>query len=212
VTESHFIYVADPMCSWCYAFAPVVSALEQQFRGRLAMRVITGGLRAGNTQAMRPQDRDYIRDAWTRVNAASGQPFDFSFFERDHFVYDSEPPCRAVVTMRAMDPTRELAFMSSIQSAFYAQNRDITSGEVLADVAAEEGHDRTAFLDLFQSTDIRNATFRDFLTAQEMGIRGFPVLVVGSKGAGYALVTNGFRPLEGLPEAVEDWLQRQAAT
>ena len=212
MTDPHFIYVADPMCSWCYGFSPVVSALEQQFRGRLTMRIVTGGLRAGNTQAMRPQDRDYIRDAWTRVNAASGQPFDFSFFEREHFVYDSEPPCRAVVTMRAMDPTRELAFMSRVQSAFYAQNRDITSGEVLADIAAEEGQDRAAFQDLFQSTDIRNTTFRDFLTAQEMGIRGFPALIVGSKTAGYALVTNGFRPLDGLPEAIETWLGQHQAT
>src|SRR5690606_32487568 len=130
----------------------------------------------------------------------------------EHFVYDSEPPCRAVVTMRAMDPTRELAFMSRVQSAFYAQNRDITSGEVLADMAAEEGQDRAAFEDLFQSTDIRNATFRDFLTAQEMGIRGFPALIVGSKRAGYALVTNGFRPLDGLPEAIETWLGQHQAT
>ena len=211
MTDHHLIYVADPMCSWCYGFAPVISALEQQFRGRLGLRIITGGLRASNTQAMRPQDKDYIRDAWTRVNAASGQPFDFSFFDREHFVYDSEPPCRAIVTMRALEPTRELAFMNRIQSAFYAHNRDITSPDVLADIAAEEGHDRAGFLETFQSAELRNATFRDFLTAQEMGIRGFPALIIGSRTAGYALVTNGFRPLDGMGQAIEDWLQRHAS-
>jgi len=211
VTDLHFIYVADPMCSWCYGFAPVISALEQQFRGRLPMRLVMGGLRAGNTQPMRAKDKDYIRDAWTRVGAASGQPFDVSFFDRDGFIYDTEPACRAVVTIRALDPPRALAMMSRIQSAFYAENRDVTSTEVLADIAAEDGHDRAAFLDAFLSADVRNAAFRDFLTAQEMGVRGFPTLIVGSKTAGYTLVTNGFRPLDGLPEAIEDWLQRQPA-
>ena len=63
-----------------------------------------GGLRAGNTQAMREKDRDYIRGAWTNVGQASGQPFDFSFFEREEFIYDTEPACRAVVTMRTRSP------------------------------------------------------------------------------------------------------------
>ena len=204
--------VADPMCSWCYGFAPVVSALEQQFRGRLPMRLVMGGLRAGNTNAMRPQDKDYIRDAWTRVNAASGQPFDFTFFDREEFTYDTEPACRAVVTIRTLDPPRALAMMSAIQTAFYANNRDVTSADVVADIAAEEGHDRETFLATFHSADIRNEAFRDFLTAQEMGVQGFPALIVGGKTAGYALVTSGSRPLDGMPEAIEDWLSKQAAS
>ena len=97
--DKELVYFADPMCSWCYGFAPVVAAVEQQFRGRLPLRLVMGGLRAGQTRPMRDADKEYIRDAWTRVNAASGQPFDFAFFEREGFVYDTEPACRAVVTM-----------------------------------------------------------------------------------------------------------------
>jgi putative protein-disulfide isomerase len=85
------------MCSWCYGFAPVIPAIADHFGARLPVRLVMGGLRAGNTRPMRSQDKDYIRDAWTRVNAASGQSFDFAFFDRDGFVYDTEPACRAVV-------------------------------------------------------------------------------------------------------------------
>ena len=62
-SERHLLYFADPMCSWCYGFSPVISALADEFQDRLSLRVVMGGLRAGNTQAMRPQDRDYIRSA-----------------------------------------------------------------------------------------------------------------------------------------------------
>ena len=99
-SERHLLYFADPMCSWCYGFLPVISALADEFQDSLSLRVVMGGLRAGNTQAMRPQDREYIRSAWTNVGEASGQPFDFSFFDRDTFVYDTEPACRAVVVTR----------------------------------------------------------------------------------------------------------------
>ncbi len=162
-------------------------------------------MRAGNTRAMTEQDREYIRGAWTRVGAASGQPFDFSFFDRAHFVYDTEPACRAVVAARSMAPSKALAMKAAISSAFYGHNRDTTSAEVLADVAAECGLDRAAFLEKFLSPDIRNETFRDFLIAKDMGVEGFPCLVVG-QAEQYALVTSGFRPIDGMIEALEKWL------
>lgn len=208
--ESEFVYFADPMCSWCYGFSPVVAGIEQHFRGRVPLRLVMGGLRPGQTRAMRDADKDYIRGEWARINTVTGLPFDFSFFDRDGFVYDTEPACRAVVTMRRLDPRRTLAFMSRIQSAFYAENRDITSPDVLADLAAEEGQDRATFAAELLSPEARNETFRDFLTAQELGIHGFPALIIGG-GQEYALVTSGYRPLDGMPEAIEGWLESRAA-
>src|SRR5262245_30506309 len=69
--QKHLLYFADPMCSWCYGFAPVITALAEHFAGRLPVKLVMGGLRAGNTRPMQPQDKDYIRNAWTRVHAAS---------------------------------------------------------------------------------------------------------------------------------------------
>lgn len=204
----YFVYFADPMCSWCYGFSPVIKALEAQFAGRLPVKIVVGGLRAGNTQAMREQDRDYIRNAWTRVGEASGRSFDFSFFDREHFVYDTEPACRAIVTMRGRHPAKALAFMGAISEAFYGNNRDTTDAEVLCDIAEEHGDDRAAFRDAFLLPEIRNATARDFHFANQSGVHGFPCLMIGGDDAGYALVTNGFRPIDGLPEAIERWLEK----
>ena len=89
------------MCSWCYGFAPVIAALAERFEDRLPLQIVMGGLRAGNAEPMRAEDKDYIRGAWTQVDAATGQPFDMSFFDRESFVYDTEPACRAVVDRAA---------------------------------------------------------------------------------------------------------------
>jgi len=205
MADMRFIYFADPMCSWCYGFSPVIAALAEGFEDRMGLQLVMGGLRAGNTAAMRQQDKDFIREAWTRVSAATGQPFDFSFFDRDGFVYDTEPACRAVVAARRLLPRLALPFMARIQQAFYAENRDMTRAEEIAEVAAEAGFDREEFSRTFLAPDTRNETFRDFLTAQDLGIRGFPTLIAGSDDKGYALVTNGYRPLEHLKEPLERW-------
>ena len=208
-TGRHFLYVADPLCSWCYGFAPVMAELASHFAGRLPVRLVMGGLRAGNTTPMRDKDKAYIREAWTKVSAASGQPFDMSFFDREGFIYDTEPACRAVVVARdwgAGAGESALAVKARISKAFYGHNRDVTNLDVLADLAAEAGYDRPAFLARLLAPDSKNAAFRDFLTSQELGVRGFPMLAAGSEETGYALVTNGFRPIDGLAEALETWL------
>jgi putative protein-disulfide isomerase len=205
MSEHRLVYFADPMCSWCYGFSPVISALAERFEGRMGLQLVMGGLRAGNTAPMRAEDKAYIREAWTRVGTASGQAFDFAFFDREAFVYDTEPACRAVVTARRLMPRLALPFMGRISQAFYAENRDMTSPEEIAAVAAEAGLDRQEFGDAFLAPDTRNETFQDFLTAQELGIRGFPALIAGREDKGYALVTNGFRPLDDVLEPLERW-------
>ncbi len=209
----HFLYVADPLCSWCYGFAPVIQQLASDFAGRLPVRMVMGGLRAGNTKPMREQDKEYIRNAWTNVSKASGQPFDMQFFDRENFIYDTEPACRAVVTARECgedQPISPLAFMARVSSAFYAHNRDVTDTDTITAIAEEAGFDGAQFRERFLSTETRNATFRDFLTAQELGVTGFPMLAAGSEAHGYALVTKGFRPIDGIAEAIETWLARGA--
>jgi len=127
------------------------------------------------------------------------------FAEWETVLYRKLRACRAVVAARSMAPSKALAMKAAISSAFYGHNRDTTSAEVLADVAAECGLDRAAFQEKFLSPDIRNETFRDFLIAKDMGVEGFPCLVVG-QAEQYALVTSGFRPIDGMIEALEKWL------
>ncbi|MFX8500564.1 DsbA family protein, partial [Acinetobacter baumannii] len=90
------------------------------------------------------------------------------------FTYDTEPACRAVVTARMLDVEKALPLKARVSRAFYAENRDMTSAEEIADVAAEAGFDRDRFREVFGAPETQNETFRDFLTAQELGIRGFP--------------------------------------
>jgi putative protein-disulfide isomerase len=205
MSEHQFLYFADPMCSWCYGFAPVIAALAERFEGRMDLHLVMGGLRAGHARPMRAEDKAYVREAWTKVGAASGQPFDFAFFDREGFVYDTEPACRAVVAARRLLPRLALPFMARVAQAFYAENRDMTSAEEIAAVAEEAGFDRQTFGDAFLAAETRNETFRDFLTAQELGIQGFPTLLAGSRAKGYALVTSGFQPLDDLLEPLERW-------
>ena len=185
---------------------PVINSLANHFGDRLPVTLIMGGLRPGAAQPMDEQMKAEIRHHWESVQERTGQPFDFSFFERDGFVYDTEPADRAVVVMRLLNPVVMLAYFNSVQRAFYAENRDVTSEGVLADIAAEHGLDRDRFLRALATEQARKSTLADFETARASGVTGFPTLYAGDTESGYAMVTTGYRPLDGLSEILEDWL------
>ncbi len=100
MTNPHLIYFADPMCSWCWGFSPVIDAVRAEFGSSMPIRLVLGGLRPGTTEPLTSTSKREIREHWEHVHEASNQPFDFHFFEREGFIYDTEPASRAAVTAR----------------------------------------------------------------------------------------------------------------
>lgn len=96
MAKARLLYVMDPMCSWCWGFAPVAEALSRQaVADGVAFHLVAGGLRAGHGAALDPNTRGYILGHWQTVQQTTGQPFRFDDALPEGFVYDTEPACRA---------------------------------------------------------------------------------------------------------------------
>lgn len=210
--KPHLVYFADPMCSWCWGFSPVIEAIEARFGPSLPIRLIMGGLRPWTKEPMSAHDRGDVRSHWEHVHEASGRPFDFGFFDRERFIYDTEPPCRALVVLRRRGMATGLAALRRIHRAFYAENRDVTDTDVLAGLAGEFGIDAATFRDEFESAPTVEETRGDFAITHSAGIRGFPTLIAGEgDNPEYALITNGFQPGARILPALEQWLGKEDA-
>ena len=129
--------------------------------------------------------------------------FDDAALQSPGFVYDTEPACRAVVAVRATDAARALPYLKRVQRAFYAEGRDVTSPETLADLAAEEGLDRGVFLAAHASQEARDAVRQDFAATQQSGVTGFPTLAAAYPDRRYFLVTAGFAHATELAQRLE---------
>ena len=190
------IYIGDPMCSWCYGFGVPLGQLRERFPD-LPITLVTGGLRAYNTQVMDAALKDKLRNAWAGVAQRSGQPFSHALLERTDFIYDTEPACRAVVAVRDHAPQLALAMYHAIQQAFYAEGRDTTKAAVLGEIWDEvHGRSREAwghidFLRDFESEAVRERTRADFEQARQWGVQGFPTLLAVVNGQAQIL-TSGY--------------------
>jgi putative protein-disulfide isomerase len=202
----HLIYVMDPMCSWCYGFAPVLHKLKTEQEGKVKFKLVLGGLRPGTTEPMSDEMKAAVKQHWQEVEKATEQAFDFGFFERDSFVYDSEPACRAVVTMRYLQPEKELEMAEEVQRAFYSRNNDVTKAEVLAEIALGLGIAEDTFLEKFQSDEMKEKTQQDFLIARHLQANAFPsvYLLVGHN---LSLLSRGYRLYDALKAKLEEALK-----
>ena len=204
---ARLVYVMDPMCSWCWGFAPVVEALAGQARqAGVAMHLVAGGLRR-ESQVMDERGRARIQNHWQAVQQATGQPFDLQGGLPENLIYDTEPACRALVTARTLASEGATRLLGLIQQAFYVERRDVTRPKLLVELAEQAGLDRRAFAEGFDSQAQRQATEADFVWAENLGIAGFPTLLAERDGT-YALLTNGYQPLGSLAPLLERWLER----
>ena len=201
----HVLFFGDPMCSWCWGFAPELVHLINQAHSHAHFHVVMGGLRPGTNESWDEAMRGYIRHHWQDVEAKTGQPFDFARFDDHDFVYDTEPGCRAVVTVRELAPDKALSMYDALQRAFYAENRDITSPDVLAELAANIGVDRTVFLNHFHSEQARAQVAFDFQRSQAFGVQGFPSVLCAEDGK-YGFLALGYRPYADMRDDFRDWL------
>ena len=203
--DREILLIVDPMCSWCWGFSPTIGATAEEFAGQALIFPIVGGLRPLTEDPMTGQAKAEVRHHWADVEKASGQSFDYSFFDRDGFIYDTEPACRALVTVRTLKPEAALGFLAAQHRAFYAENRDITDAAVLAELAETAGVDRDAFLAAFPTRKLIYLTATDFFRSQSMGVTGFPTVVLRSEG-NLSLLTAGFQPFAALKPQLENWI------
>ena len=214
MTENSLVYVGDPMCSWCYGFGVPLQQLLEQLPG-VPLALVLGGLRAYNKEVMPDDLKKTLHHHWEEVTKRSGKPFGKGQFDREGYIYDTEPACRAVVTIRTHAAQHTLAMYHAVQHAFYAMGRDITQTDVLADVwqevqgelrnsqmLGELNFSRESFIHAFESDLIKTQTRNDFAMVQQWGIRGFPALIAVVNGEAQ-LVANGYMEADEMLQQVQ---------
>jgi putative protein-disulfide isomerase len=208
---TRLIYIADPMCSWCYGFGPELSGLLDAVPD-MELEIVVGGLRAYNTQQMDDRLKATLLSHWRHVEQASGLPFSDAAISRAGFVYDTEPACRAVVAARllapAVPPPALLDVFHAIQRAFYAEGVDVTRGEALAEIASavltKHGFpiDAASFHAKWSEQASIAATRNDFIRTQRWGISGFPTVLI-EQGKELMLVVSGYAKAAALLQRVQ---------
>lgn len=189
------IYVGDPMCTWCWGIAGEFTRFRKEFDGKIEFKLVMGGIRALENAIPLETLKVNLRNSWKNAAQETGQPFNMDFFDREDFFYDSEPACRAVVTVREMDSEKAFAFKEKLESAFYRDNQDPTIIETYIPILEELALSVGEFREKFGSEEMKQKTIEDFELSDTLDVRGFPTLLV-SDGVESVFFCKGYATME----------------
>ncbi len=211
VKKVDLYYVTDPICSHCWALEPVLRRFEDEYTKHMDVRVIMGGLlpqwdgfadRANGISG--PQD---VALHWREVGEASRMPIDGSLWLRDP-VTSSYPPSRVYVVLRERDPELARRFLRRTREAVFEFDRNVSDPAVLAELVDGLGHPELVGSEVVAEADSergRELLGADIALARELGVRGFPtILLVNEEGAGVKV--TGVRQIQAYVDALKTTL------
>jgi putative protein-disulfide isomerase len=196
--------VVDPMCSWCWGFAPVIEKVRERFADRYRISLVVGGLRTKGEMVWDEAAKSYLKEHWKGVAARTGQPFDEALFAKRDFVYDTYPACKAVVTVRELlGEDAAFKYLHTIQLAFYAQGTDITNTRLLYGYYEQLFGNSGKFAFMYGTERIETLMMHDFAKARSMGATAFPSVVIVDTD-GHMVCQKGYRSIEEMNRLLKD--------
>lgn len=192
-------YFQDTLCGWCYGFGPTIMRIADEWSEHLDVVVYSGGMITGDNTRALSEMADFIREARKRVEETTGVSFGDRFLHglltRQDIVLDSEPPARALETMRALRPESMVAFSHRLQSALYADGMDMNSDTTYRMLATEANLDADQFLHVMNSSEIHDAVADEFEYVASLGIGGFPTVLLEIEDNVHMLA-HGYAPFD----------------
>lgn len=193
--KKELIFVVDPMCSWCWGFAPIVEELRTILKDEYTCSLVLGGLRTKGEMPWNETSKAYLQGHWKQVSERTGQEFSQRLFENDSFDYDTYPASKAVITVRELFGMQSaFEYLHCIQEAFYARSEDITKTAVLEDILISMKLDSRAFKSFFESERAQLLMEQDFAKARSMEANAFPSVVIIDE-EGHRICQKGYRSL-----------------
>lgn len=200
-------YIHDPMCSWCWAFAPTWEKLQAQLPDTLRLEYIVGGL-APDTDKPMPQDqRNYIQSVWRNIQTQLPQiPFNYDFWSKCAPRRSTYVACRAVIVAKQYGAKAESTMIQGIQEAYYLQARNPSDQTVLASLAEDLGICSYQFFQKqLNTTDITAECEKQIQFARSIGVSSFPSLILYHQQT-YHPISLNYQTSQSMSEQIQQIL------
>ena len=172
------------MCSWCYAFSPVLLQLRQQLPDNIELVTLLGGLAPDTEEPMPEAMQQHLKAIWQRIeNTVPGTHFNYHFWSpsaRTNPRRATYPACRAVIAAKyfnKQDKDYGSQMIKAIQSAYYQQAKNPSNNEVLIELAIAVGLDKHQFEQKLLSQETQAELERQISLSRQLNVHSYPSFV-----------------------------------
>lgn len=188
--KAQLYYIYDPMCSWCWGYAPTWHELQKELKPHVDIIYGLGGLAKDCNVIMPAEMQDFLQQTWRKIYQQLGTQFNFDFWQHCKPRRSTYPACRAVIVARAFG--KEQAMLTAIQHAYYLLAKNPSNIDTLLELAVEIGLDGDVFLQQINCQQVDDALKKEITKMRNLPINGFPSLVLVKNNA-FSTITIDYK-------------------
>lgn len=216
--KKELIYITDTYCLWCYGFSKAITQIAEEYAGKIKIHVVNGGMIPTDMplRAMFARFPDPM-GLHRRVEDMSGVRFGPSYldeiqnFANSRRLLNSTTPAMAMLAFKHLGVKAELDLTHAIQHAYYVENRNLQQAEAYRQVAQRFGISFEQFKSQFAHTaNLKGGISTEKRFVQQLGVQGFPALLLRKGDNRFASVAAGFLPHADLKFNLERALEKAA--
>lgn len=174
--RAQLFYIYDPMCSWCWGYAPTWQRLQRELTSEVDIIYGLGGLAEDSDVLMPEAMQVFLQQTWRKIAQQLGTEFNFDFWQQCQPRRSTFPACRATLIAREFGKEQEM--LTAIQHAYYLQAKNPSNLDTLQALAVDIGLDGYDFLQKLKSQSVDEQLMTEINKMRSLPINGFPALVL----------------------------------
>jgi putative protein-disulfide isomerase len=207
------IYCYDAYCGWCYGFSPIIKRIADEYKGRLDIEVLSGGMILPEKPTHIESIAPYIQKSYKGVEEHTGIKFGQDFlwhifnYEDTDWFPNSEKPAIAMCIFKEFYPERAVEFASDLQYALNYEGRDLTDDEAYRHLIEKYSIRPEVFYERLNSEEYKEKAYYEFSLVKQLQVSGYPCVFIQTGELKFHMVARGFTDFETLKARIENVLK-----
>lgn len=207
--QSTLIYCYDAYCGWCYGFSPVIKKVAEEYKDKMQVEVLSGGMVLPENPVHISATAGYIKDVYKTVEEYTGIKFGEDYLwhinnaDQSDWFPSSEKPAIALSIFKEIYPERQVEFIADMQYGLYMEGRDLTDNEAYRHLLEKYVINADEFNKKMKQEEYKEQAYYEFQLCKQLQVTGFPQLLMQITETKFHLLARGYTDYETLVKRIE---------
>ncbi len=209
------IYCYDAYCGWCYGFSQVMKKINSEYKERLEIEVLSGGMILPEEPIPISATAGYISKAYKNVEELTGAKFGENYLwhiihpDQSDWYPNSEKPAIALCVFKEYCPDQQVSFATDLQYALHFEGRDLTDDEAYCHLLEKYNLPTEDFYGMLHEEEYKEKAQNEFALCRQLQVTGFPAVLLQLSEIKFHLMARGYTDYETLHQRIENVLNNQ---
>jgi putative protein-disulfide isomerase len=203
------LYIQDALCGWCFGFAQVMEKLHAAYGHAIEFTTLSGGMIPPEHKQPIAAKAAFISEAYKTIEEYTGVKFGDAYLQhifnpdQSPWVEESLTPATALCLLKAAQKADTIHFTSAIQKLHMVEGKDLSDGETYRPIVEGLNLDADDFIQRLGTEEWQEEARYEFALVRQLGITGFPAVVLQTAEDKFYLIARGYTPYEDLSARLE---------